>query len=210
MLKIKEKSLFNLIQILLLVFITILSITNAKAQDEGRVRLSFVAERGQYDEAGRVTQNYGIHAEIYVTDYVSLGYQFSIGQVNSGQADSTNAYGHLTMGSYAAAFPFRAFIETEDDFYLYLAILAIALPESIHFHWRISDNFHISPYIAPFGMEYELVNDRDSYQASFAAGLRLNVFAGDVSLAPFAAVRNTWNGKSGWGYIAGFMLGVSL
>lgn len=210
MLKIKGKILFSFYQKLLpLIILLIVVSSSLQAQEEGRARISLIAERGQYDELGRITQNYGFHLEYYVTDYISLGYQFSIGQAGLEKTDSTNAYGHITMGSYASTFPFRTFIETEDEFYLYLAIFAILLPESIHFHLRVSEGFHISPYIAPFGMEYELVDERDIFQASFAAGLRLNVFIGDVSFAPFAAVRNTWNGRSGWGYVGGFMLGIS-
>jgi len=202
--RIRKKIRTSIFNVFFTLIISFTCINFSFAQRQGNVRLSFIGERMQYEN--RIVQSYGLYAEIYISDWWSLGYHFSFGSV----LNENRAYGHFTLGARAAAYPFRIFIDTEEELFLYLAILAIALPESANFHIRASENFHISPFIAPLGVDYyKTEDDRDNYQASFAAGLRFNIFYDNISIAPFAGVRKIYRERD-WAIIGGAMIGISF
>jgi hypothetical protein len=192
----------NILPFIILPFITLPSF--CLAQEEGNFNLSLIGDYTQFQDRG--IQSYGLYAEYYLNESVSLGYHFSMGANSYRQFSS-----HISMGSWLAAYPFSIFINTADEFYLYLAVLAIVIPESINFHIRPSDNFLISPYIAPLGMYYEAKDDFDinnRFQAGYSAGIRLNIFGGNVSLAPYGGIRSLYRRNAEFGFVGGASLGV--
>ncbi|TAE00029.1 MAG: hypothetical protein EAZ97_07080 [Bacteroidetes bacterium] len=173
------------------------------AQSEGNFRLSLAAQRVQYQ--GLTAQSFGLNAEYYVNDWVSLGYYLGLGFSSNG-----NFHAHFPMGVYAAAYPFRLYLIDRSQVWAFAALLAVILPETINIHFRASQNFHISPFISPLGIDYWRIDDYGQYPATFSTGLRLNVFKEKkYSLAPYAGFKanyKDWN----WGLMAGAMVGISF
>lgn len=181
---------------------------NDKLESQGRFRFSLITERGHYNQG--ISQSYGLQAEIFITRWLSLGYHFGLG---SNSQPETTSYGHLTLGAYGASFVFRDYLQrknrSDSEFYLYATLLAFLLPESFNFHFRVGNNFFISPFIAPFGMEYNRVNNRDDWRPTFTGGLRFNIVKGVFTLGPYLAVRQNY-GASQWGLLGGVSLGISI
>ncbi|TAF64087.1 MAG: hypothetical protein EAZ55_12240 [Cytophagales bacterium] len=170
---------------------------------QGQIKLNGIGEITRYDNIAK--QTYGLQLEIYPAEWISLGYQFSLGQ--SSENDIFGNYGHMTMGVYGASFPFRTYINTEEDFFLYVAVLAALLPESITFHIPITSSFYISPYAAPFGIEYMRLDGEDYYKGSFTGGVRLNIYYNGINFMPYMGARTTYDNPN-WGIMLGASIGV--
>ncbi len=104
---------------------------------------------GTFGQIGYIDNNilpqYGISAELFVTDNISLNYKYGMGLNPNG--DIT---GHFNPSLFLLPFA-----------YSFEAILAVLLiPEGISYHIYLSDYFELAPYISPLSAEANLYDDR--------------------------------------------------
>jgi hypothetical protein len=187
---------------LLFIILFFAQITWAWAQAESYSRLSFTAERMQYSD--RLVHAGGLVFEYYISDWFSISYPLDFG-VNS----QNRFYMRFPTGVWLATYPFTTYANTGQNFWLYASIVAVVLPESLHWHIRASENFHISPFAAPLGMYYEkTINDNSpALEAGFTGGLRFDVFRNNLAFSPYLAGRSLYRRGSGWGLVGGFTFG---
>lgn len=188
-----------------IVFILIFLQHWAKAQEQGNFRVLLSGQHTQFSD--RFIRDFGFGAEYYVSDEWSIGYHFSFGANTDREF-----FAHIPTGTWFASYPFRIFANFGDDFWLYATVLSVLLPESINFHIRPSDSFHISPFIAPLGMYYEETqeNPNPNFKIGLSTGVRLNIFKDNFSIAPYGGVRGLYEDMSKLGVFGGLNLSVSF
>jgi hypothetical protein len=170
-------------------------------------RLSLVYEQVRNFKQNNVYQSGGLQGEVFLGEgFFSLGYGMSFGK------DSQNGFVfHMPLGVYLASYPISwySYNRYNNDWYLWAALLLIILPESANFHFKLSNEFVISPYIAPAGIDYWKSYDGfDVWSPTFAAGIRLNVLKNNLNLSPFAGVKIHYDSPN-WNQIQfGVMIGA--
>lgn len=91
-----------------------------------------------------ILPQYGISAELFVTENISLNYKYGMGLNPSG--DLT---GHFNPSIFLLPFA-----------YSFEGIIAVLLiPEGISYHIYLSDYFELAPYISPLSAEANLYDD---------------------------------------------------
>jgi hypothetical protein len=194
----------------LLFFTLIFAIFNHLAfaqNEEDGVRLSLVYEQIRNFKKAEVYQSGGLYGEIFVGEgWCSLGYNVSFG------SQTQNGFTlHLPLGWYAAQYPLRAANTSGDNWWIWGTLICLILPETVNLHFKLSDNFYFSPYIAPAGVDmwYEYGDAR--WESTLGAGIRLNVLKDSKwSLSPFVGVKTHYSNIN-WSQVQfGTMIGVGL
>ncbi len=188
-------------------FFGLVATTNAQnGEFSGRVSLFY--EQVRHFKPNRVYQSGGINAEFFVNDegWFSIGYSTSLGH------DTQNGLVfHMPLGVYLSSYPFRlaAINRVNDDFYIWLAVLLLIIPESANFHFKVSNEFVVSPYIAPAGIDYWRTNDQTNvWSPTFSAGIKMHVLKEKMSLAPFAGIKIHYDAPQ-WNQVQfGVMVGL--
>jgi hypothetical protein len=183
------------------------SFTIAQNPEAGNVRLSILTERIQYPSTGRFTQSFGLQLEWFVSDLISLNYNF-----DGGFNIDRKFYFHMPLGTWFASYPFSTYANTGQNFWLYASVISLVIPEGINFNIRPSETMMISPYIAPLGVYYErrIENDNRSFEAGFSGGLKFSVSKENLFFAPYAGMRSLYKRGSTWGIVGGVNLGVTF
>jgi hypothetical protein len=153
-------------------------------------------------------QTGGVQLEFYVVEegWCSIGYQLALGK-NA----QNNFMLHLPLGWYLAQYPLQFSGTSHDNWWIWAAIICLALPENINFHFKLSDNFYVSPYFAPAGIDFWQDAGYNTWQPTIAAGIRLNVLKDSKwSLSPFLGVKTHYNTMN-WNQVQfGTMIGIGF
>lgn len=92
-----------------------------------------------------IIPQYGISAEIFVTNNISLNYKYAVGIDQNGEIN-----GHINPSIFLLPFA-----------YSYEAFLGILLiPEGVSYHFFISDYLELAPYINPLSAEVNLYDNK--------------------------------------------------
>jgi hypothetical protein len=169
-------------------------------------RLSLVYEQIRNFKQTEVYQSGGLNGEIFITEegWCSLGYNVSFGKHTK-----NDFVLHLPLGWYIAQYPLRAINTSNDSWWIWGTLLCLVLPESVNFHIKLSDNFYISPYIAPAGIDMWHEYGDTRWEPTFAAGIRLNVLKDKWNLSPFLGVKTHYSGIN-WNQVQfGTMIGLA-
>lgn len=95
--------------------------------------------------SNEIMPQFGLSAELFVTDNLSLNYKYSFGQRMDGEFNA-----HINPSIVLLSFA-----------YSFEAILGVLLiPEGISYHFYISDYYEIAPYINLLSAEVNLFEDR--------------------------------------------------
>ncbi|MFA6571623.1 MAG: hypothetical protein WCT77_10360 [Bacteroidota bacterium] len=131
---------------------------------------------------------FGVNIEAFISNNISVFYNFQIGFEGSDMYLHSSA--GFVGGIYAISnnwFASDNYDDEEDtDFYRYTALILAFIPEGIGYHFPMSPQAELIPYINPLGYDYF------SETKSFTSGLgvRLNyVPFGNLQISPYAGIR---------------------
>jgi len=130
----------KVLTIIIFIFISILGIS----QNNRTFRIGSFAQISYVNNS--ILPQYGISAELFVTENISLNYKYGMGLNPNGDVT-----GHFNPSIFLL--PFAA--------YSFESIIAILLiPEGVSYHINLSDYFELAPYINPLSAEANLYDDR--------------------------------------------------
>jgi hypothetical protein len=193
---------------LLLCVISFYTFCSFAQNGDNGVRMSLVYEQIRYFRTNTNYQSGGLQFEVFLGDegIASLGYSFSLGKHSQ-----NGLITHFPLGVYLSSYPlsmWRYSGGVNSEWYIWTAIICFILPESVNLHFKLSDEFILSPYFAPAGIDYwhDYV---DHLEPTLSAGIRLNVIKDNKwSLSPFAGVK-TYYSRPNWSQVQfGLMVGV--
>lgn len=189
-------------------FITFSYLAFAQGGNNG-TKVSLFYEQVRNFRQGYNLQSGGLQTEFFLGDggWCSLGYSMSFGTHTR-----NNFTFHMPLGIYLAQYPLQAVGTRSGDWWLWGTLLCLIIPESVNFHIKLSNEFYVSPYIAPAGIDFwRDASDFSVWEPTFAAGIRLNVIKDEKwSLSPFLGVKTHYS-KMNWSEIQfGTMIGVGF
>lgn len=161
-------------------------------------------------QTGGTHSQFGMELLVPVGEKVNLHYSFSMG---TNEYRKYAAYTSLGMyvGGWVVDKSLASSASTGDWLGLFLLISA-AIPEGISVHVPLnqSKTIFLTPYIKPFGTDYNLYNDfRWNYCVS--AGTRIGIFASkEIVIAPELGVKYTLAHPSGTGGQTNIYAGIGL
>lgn len=162
-----------------------------------------------YETQGTHSQ-FGMEFLLPLGEKINLHYSFSMG---TNEKQKYAAYTSLGMytGGWVAARATRNSANSGDWLGLFL-IISLLMPEGVSIHVPInqSKTIYFTPYIKPFGTDYNLYNDfRWNYCAS--AGTRIGIFASkNVMIVPEIGAKYTVQHPSGTGGRTNLFAGIGL
>lgn len=178
------------------------------AQGGNDTRISLYYEQVRSFRQSQPIQTGGIQAEFALGNegLCTVGYNLAFGHHAQ--------YGflmHMPIGWYLAQYPMQFMGTGQDNWWIWGVILCIILPESVNLHFKVADNFYISPYLAPTGIDFWQYGGINQWEPTLAMGIRLHVIKDDKwSLSPFLGIKTHYN-TINWSEVqVGTMIGVGF
>jgi len=195
------------VKIILPIILTSLLLSgNIQSQEKGCFRIS-----AQYEFTSLNTgdiQSYGLLGEYYLSPYLSLDYSYTLGKNKYNER-----YYHFP-GAVAALISLfgegyyyeQIYYDDFDDGLIYLSLI---LPEGIGIHTYPVDWLEVSPFIYPFGADYNIQGYEQS-SICMTFGFRSNIrITSQFSISSLFGLRKIYrNGDTG--YLYGFSAGLFL
>jgi hypothetical protein len=179
-----------------------------KVQGQGDYTIRFHA---LYEQTRNKPSNFvqhvgGLNVEVFLGEagLVSLGYPMYVGN------DPFNQLAprwHLPLGMFLSYYPFASYTMTGNDFWLYAMAFCFILPETVSLNFKLNDNFYISPYIAPAGVDFLKDDYGWDVYPTYGAGIRLHVVKDRLNLSPFVGGTGYYTEK-GFQLKFGLMIGL--
>jgi len=191
---------------LILIFLLSIIFVSSKAQlEQGAFTIGLKYGRLHFEDNPDIN-TYGVDMQYFLTDYISLNSNFNFGK----------GFFHMPILTYIFADVIMSDFSDVDEYDWYSLIF---FTEGVSFHLNINDNFTISPYINPLGLEYiYFPQGSDAYKfestnnmsIAFTSGIRFNAVLDDyIMLSPYVEYKKLWfSDVSGYaiGMTAGFCL----
>jgi len=135
---------------------------------------------------------FALDVELFVSNELSLNYNFSLGILNS------KVYIHSYAGLPAALYLMLSNIGNENtansssDILNYISFLLIFVPEGISYHFPMDNKMSLVPYINPLG--YEFLGDVNSFSSSIGMKMKINPIS-DLFIVPYVGIKYLYNLK---------------
>ena len=193
-----------------LIILFFLILEKSHAQFAGDFKLGIGANTFMLANNNAFAESYGIDADYYITDWLSIQYRYSL-IVNVNRKVGFGA----PMGFYGAIVSFSniVFQNGTETFWLLAGIVSILVPDGIALHFpleREKNQVSFGPFVNVLSTEYNLL-DRKEVKGFGSVGLRLDIpFREQFIFSPYVGSGLLYgeNYQSNWGGTAGISGGV--